>query len=100
VIPASTSQWLAEVPLDAPVAFLMRHSERGELPIGEICNEMSITEVGARLATELGRVMRGRLRSLRTSPVLRCVETAACLQRGADYDQAVMRDHLLGDPGV
>lgn len=98
--PPSTLRHLEMVPKDRPVAILLRHSLRNELPSGEAGNTVPITTEGKRLAVRLGEILGGRLRRLHTSPVLRCVQTAECLNAGASTNHAIVRDSLLGDPGV
>ena len=99
-IPPSTRRWMESVPSDRPVCVLMRHSVRPYLPPGEAGYALPVTEEGGRLARELGRSMGGRLRSLRASPLLRCVQTARALGEGAGREERVFEDRLLGDPGV
>lgn len=100
-IPPSMHEHLAELPSDRPVAMLIRHSVRDELPPGEAGNMLPITEVGERLARELGRLLGARLRSLHASPLLRTMQTAAQLAEGAMLRGVATReDRLLGDPGA
>lgn len=61
---------------------------------------MPLTEHGRRLAVSFGERLCGRLRSLHTSPVLRCVQTAEALREGASPAQEASLDFLLGNPGV
>ena len=99
-VPPSTLRWLDAVPTDAPVAVLLRHSVRGHLPPGDAGYALPITDVGVRLARELGAVMGNRLRTLHSSPLTRCVQTAEALRAGAAADVPIVRDRLLGDPGI
>ena len=99
-IPPSTRRWLAEVPPDAPVAVLLRHSVRGDLPPGAAGYDIPITSDGARLAHHLGTLLGGRLRTLHASPLRRCVQTAEAVRSGAAADIPIVQDRLLGDPGV
>jgi broad specificity phosphatase PhoE len=99
-IPPSVLRWLEAVPADTPVAMLMRHSVRPSLPDGDAGFDVPITDDGAHLARSLGELLGRRLRSLRASPLLRCVQTAEALRVGAAVDVAIRRDRLLGDPGV
>ncbi len=99
-IPPSMVRHLDEVPVDRPVAMLIRHSVRDELPPGEAGYVLPITEVGATLARELGGRLGSRLRSLRSSPLVRTMQTARELARGAGRDLEVSEDRLLGDPGA
>lgn len=100
VIPPSTLAWLDRVPTDRPVAMLIRHSVRGHLPPGEAGYELPITEVGHHLARLLGEHLRGRLRAVHASPLLRTMQTADRLAEGADAALTPIPDRLLGDPGV
>jgi len=99
-IPSSLLKHLELVPRDRPVAVLLRHSVRNRIPAGEVGNDVPITDDGERLATKLGEMIGSRLRSLRTSPVLRCVQTAQCLNHGAGTNYVIRHDELLGEPGV
>ena len=99
-IPPSVLRWLADLPNDAPVALLLRHSVRGHLPHGAAGYPIPITEDGVRIARGLGQVLGARLRTLHTSPLPRCVQTAEALRTGAGVHIEVVADVLLGDPGV
>ncbi len=99
-IPPSVLHWLATVPTDAPVAMLLRHSVRGPLPENQVGDHVPLTDDGVALARELGKVLGSRLKSLQTSPVLRCVQTAEGLRTGADSSLELKTSDLLGDPGI
>ena len=99
-IPPFMTRYLAETPVDAPVAVLLRHSVRGPLPRGDAGNAVPLTGDGVRLARRLGTVLGGRLRTLHASPLPRCVQTAGALRSGAEVDVPIVSDRLLGDPGV
>lgn len=99
-IPKATLALVAEAPADRPVALLVRHSVRGPLPPGQPGNEVPLLEEGRALARELGGTLGARLRSLRTSPVPRCVQTAQELAAGAGVAVPVVDDRMLGDPGA
>ena len=100
VVPPSTLRWLDAAPADRPVAVLIRHSVRDALSPGDVGYSAPITEVGVRLAEDLGATIGPRLRSLHTSPLVRCVQTAEALARGAGVVLGVQPDRLLGDHGV
>ncbi len=100
MIPPSTSTWLAEIPAGEPVAVLLRHSVRDSIPPEETGYEVPLTKVGRRLARELGTELGTRLRSLHTSPVPRCEQTAESLRSGAGKDVPIIMDRLLGATGV
>lgn len=99
-IPESTLHWLEQVPIDRPVAVLMRHSARGELAPGDAGYHVSLLPEGFALAGALGQVVAGRVSSLHASPILRCVQSADALQIGAGTAFPVRNDKLLGDPGA
>jgi broad specificity phosphatase PhoE len=99
-IPPSTLKWLQHIPAHRPVALLLRHSVRGPLPTDNDGFAVPLTETGVRLARELGQVLGARLRSLHSSPLVRCTQTAAALAEGAGVHLPITADHLLGDPGV
>ncbi len=105
-IPPSVTRWMAEAPACGPVAVLLRHSVRDRLQPGEIGYALPITPAGAALGHELGTLLGSRLRTLHTSPLARCVQTAEAVRAGATdragatADIPIVRDRLLGDPGV
>lgn len=99
-IPSSVLRHLERVPADRTVVALLRHSVRDDLPPGDAGYVLPITEVGRRLALELGARLRGRLRTLHASLLRRCMQTAEALAEGAQAELAVVPDRLLGDPGV
>lgn len=99
-IPPSVLHHLERIPTDQPVVLLLRHSVRDYLPPGDAGYVLPITGIGRQLAVELGEKLRGRLKTLHASPLLRCVQTADALQQGAGTSHAIVEDRLLGDPGV
>ncbi len=99
-IPPSVSRHLDGTPADRPVALLLRHSVRDALPDGDAAYTLPITDIGQQLARDLGAAMGPRLRTVHTSPLTRCVQTAESLRLGAGRDLAVRTDRLLGDPGA
>ena len=111
-IPPSVTRWMAEAPVSEPVALLLRHSVRDRLPPGKIGYTLPITPAGAALGRELGALLGNRLRTLHTSPLTRCVQTAEAIRAGVAVhaegtvrarstgDIPIVRDRLLGDPGV
>ena len=98
--PASVLHWLGSCPAEEPVALLLRHAARAPLPPDDVGYTLPITEAGAELGRELGRLLGRRLRSLRSSPLVRCLQTAEVLRFGAGADLPIVADRLLGDPGV
>ncbi|ODS23105.1 hypothetical protein AB835_10630 [Candidatus Endobugula sertula] len=100
-LPPSTVQFLQRAPANHAVAVLLRHSVRQDhLPLGEAGDSLPITLDGRQLGHELGTIIGERLQSIYTSPVVRCVQTAEVLQRGAGTLLPVTHDRMLGDPGV
>lgn len=99
-IPPSILSTLDRVPRNCPVVLLLRHSVRGHLPPGDVGYTVPITDIGRQLGRELGAMLGDRLRTLHASPIMRCVQTAEVLRDGASTDCPVVRDRLLGDPGV
>ena len=99
-IPHSVLAWLAAVPADVPVAMLVRHSVRGLLPHGQMGEDVPLTADGEAIAQQLGAVLGARLKMLRTSPVLRCIQTAKAVRLGAASDIGIETSDLLGGPGV
>lgn len=99
-IPPSVLGHLSRVPSDRAVVVLLRHSVRDDLPPGDAGYQLPINEVGHRLASELGKHLRGQLQTLHASPLPRCIQTAKALGEGAGAALEVMPDRLLGDPGI
>ena len=99
-IPPSMFPILDRMPSIRPVVLLLRHSVRGHLPPGDAGYTLPINDIGRKLARELGAILGDRLRTLHASPILRCVQTAEVLRDGAATNCTVVRDRLLGDPGV
>lgn len=99
-VPPSILHHLSRVPSDGPVALLLRHSVRDELPPDDVGYGLPITDVGQELAIELGSILGDRLKTLHTSPLARCVQTAEGLRSGAGVEVQIRPDDLLGDPGV
>nr|WP_285906258.1 histidine phosphatase family protein [Pseudodesulfovibrio sp. SB368] len=91
---------LEQAPTDRAVVVLLRHSVRNHLPPDDVGYALPITDVGQRLALKLGGLLRGRLCTLQSSPLLRCVQTAQAVAEGAGTDITAVPNRLLGDPGV
>jgi len=82
------------------VAVLIRHAERPPIPPNDPGNHLPLTDGGWQQAEELGRSLGAAIKSLSTSPVRRCVETAEGIRRGAGFPLEIMPDRMLGHPGV
>ena len=97
---ASIAERLATVPQGADIALIVRHTEREEIPSGAFGADVLLTARGVAEAERLGALLGARGRAkLRSSPVLRCVQTAEALVRGGDWPGEVGRDWRLGSPG-
>lgn len=99
-IPSSLLEGLERLPTDRPVALLLRHAERKPISPDNVGHETPLTQWGALCSYGFGVHLRGRLKTLRTSPLLRCVQTAEGLRKGAEVDLEIRNDRLLGDPGI
>lgn len=99
-IPPSLLESIDKVPTDRPVVLLLRHAERKEFSAEDVGHDVPITQGGARDAHALGMLFKGRLKTLRTSPLLRCVQTAERLRDGSATELEIRNDRLLGDPGI
>jgi broad specificity phosphatase PhoE len=95
-----TIDTLQSIPQDLPVALLIRHSARDEIPDGVTGVELALNALGISLCAALGRALQGRMKSLSASPVLRCVQTAELLVQFSGCSAEVMLDKCLGAPGV
>lgn len=83
-----------------PLILLMRHAERGPLPVGTAGSDVPLRPEGIRAATALGDAFGARLASLHTSPVLRCMQTATAMALGSRKPLEPRPDNLLGAPGA
>ena len=99
-VPAATLRWLDAVPADRGVAMLVRHSVRDPLPPGDLGYANTLNAEGVALARSLGERLHGRVRSLHTSPLQRCVHTAEVFARVAGDTPPILTDRMLGDPGA
>jgi hypothetical protein len=95
-----TLDLVQSVPANEPVALLIRHSTRDDIPDGGTGLDLPLNELGIRLCQELGKAMAGRVKSARASPVLRCVQTAEFLCFTAKAKCEVILDTKLGAPGI
>ena len=99
-VPAATLRWLDAVPAERGVAMLVRHSVRDPLPPGDLGYANTLNAEGVALARSLGERLHGRLRSLHTSPLQRCMHTAEVFARVAGDTPPIVTDRMLGDPGA
>lgn len=98
--PAHTLRAVLEAPPGSTTLLLVRHADRGPIPPGEPGNDLPLRPEGVERARALGRAIGGRLGVVQSSPVPRCVQTAAAISEGAGHALAIQHDTLLGDPGV
>lgn len=86
---------------DVPVALVVRHAHCQPAQPATLGNEVPISCRGAQEARVLGGQLRARhLTALMSSPLPRCMQTARCLAEGAEWDQRLMPNTLLGHPGA
>lgn len=88
------------LPGHLPVVAFLRHAARDALPPGRPGTEVPLNDAGRAAAHHLGSQLGPRVRSLRSSPVGRCVETATLIGQGARLDLTCPLDELLGEPGA
>ena len=99
-IPNSVLNGLNKIPDDQPVTLLLRHAERGELPPNDLGHDVPITPSGMQHSHELGKRLSGKIMSMRTSPVFRCIQTAEQILAGADANLHIGHDRAFGDPSI
>lgn len=99
LLPPSLLNNLNTLPAKLAIAGLVRHAERDAIPLGEFGNHVALNERGAASCHALTQRLSGDLIYLYSSPVMRCLQTAALLQSAAKFP-SVIKSQLLGDPGV
>ena len=100
-IPSWIPPILKRVPRNRPVVFLLRHSVRDPLPLGDMVGyTLPINNIGRRLGRKFGTLIGDRLRTLHASPLKRCIQTAEVLRDGSGGNYRIVPDRLLGDPGI
>lgn len=92
---------LSEIPTRADIAIVMRHAEREEIPPGAFGDDIPLTQHGVASAEFLGAALADSATGIRavSSPVLRCIQTAKAILRGAGSADRVASDWRLGAPG-
>lgn len=100
VVPPNVLDDLREVPEDRPVAVLLRHSVRDEIPPGADGDDVPITDAGVRIARGLGEQIGDRLAGIRASPLRRCIQTGEAIRETAGVDCRIAGDTMLGGPGA
>lgn len=79
---------------------IVRHAERPEISKGSIGNDISITEDGVSQTKLFARNLKETVVSIKSSPVLRCMQTAKIISETLQLTpEAITTSKLLGDPG-
>ena len=92
------ASFLKENPQDS--ILILRHGHRQEHRAGSFGHDLELTEKGRAESFALGKLIPPHLLiEIHTSPVLRCVQTAGEILRGAHQNRQVTFSHILGDPG-
>lgn len=80
---------------------LLRHAHRQEIPEQAFGNEIPITEEGHRAALKWGNAFHALpFEKIESSPVLRCLQTAQCIQTAFKRKIDLNLSTLLGNPGI
>ncbi|MES2644736.1 MAG: histidine phosphatase family protein [Myxococcota bacterium] len=79
---------------------LLRHAARGPILANTTGDGVPLLPEGVASARALGECLRGRVVTLRSSPVPRCIQTAEALADRAAYVREVTMDPRLGAPGA
>ncbi len=83
-IPESYTNGLNIIPLDTPVAIIMRHAERFDIKRGEVGLEVSLTEDGEKTAFKLGsEYLKGKISNVYASYIQRCIDTGGNILKGS-----------------
>lgn len=90
---------VAELPPDRPLLLLTRHSLRESAAHGVATYDLPLTAEGVALAEAWGERLPFPLHSLHSSPVGRCLDTAAALARGAGRELEIATSTALVEPG-
>jgi hypothetical protein len=91
---------LPKLPEDRPAGILLRHAERPEFRVGEDGYDFRLTPGGVAASLRLGETIGNRIAGLVSSPVPRCVQTAAEVGRGAGHGGTVTENEILGHPSA
>lgn len=101
-IPRSLLSDLKRVPDDRPAVVLLRHAARFPITDPYEHSMVGLTEEGERDAEVLGVLLKARFKQgrLLSSPVERCINTAAAIARGAAWPVSVQVDDRLSHPFI
>ena len=96
----STLRTLSLAPKDRPVSLLMRHSERYPIIVQEDVLTAKLTPPGIKMAEEFGSVLSQVYNPgcFVSSPIERCIQTAAAISYGAGWNRPVIPDDRLSYP--
>ncbi len=79
---------------------LIRHAERPKIADNQVGNEVELTLKGMEASYNFGQHFLDDIVEIKTSPVLRCKQTASQIAKAGNYDiQKIVESQLLGDPG-
>ena len=93
---------IGELPATCGGVFVLRHSARYPIETEEDVYGAGLTPEGVQQAERLGAELQPMRRPgrLLSSPVTRCLDTAAAIARGAGWDKAVQADYRLSHPFI
>ena len=99
-VASRTADQIRSIPTKADAALILRHAERQDIPLGSFGTDVQLTEQGAKSAERLGELLSARRPGkVVSSPILRCVETAQAISRGAGWFTGVATNWRLGEHG-
>lgn len=87
-------------PANHPVVLFIRHAERPEIPHQETGNDLKLTEEGQRQSRALGLLLGQHIKSISSSPITRCMETASNIKHSSESTAEIIPSKALGDPGA
>lgn len=83
----------------SPAGILLRHAEREPIAPGTFGNDVNLTTYGKESCLKISSLLKNNHVALESSPVKRCVETAALLSNKTELS-TIKTNKLLGDPGI
>lgn len=82
-------------------ALLIRHADRDAIPEGSFGNEVLLNQLGQKNAFNYGEKLKNTsITKIYSSPVPRCMETAAFIQKGYGKSLEIIETVALGAPGL
>ncbi len=83
------------------VGIFFRHSERYDGKNNLAANDVMLTDYGKKIAENLGVALSQIEKAdFYSSPIIRCVATMECIQKGMRRNAHIVKSKKLGDPGV